>query len=877
MSHRFFGGDPWGKVGGKTNLFKTVQPLKANTFKEFFDSFIYLPIKHPITRGTYEGLNKKGKEQYKFVPFYTPATFRGTGGVFYKRNESAICCNLVCLDIDPVLDKETKEEISHPAKPYADNPRSLHTLLEGLNFIVHKTISHTPESPRLRVIVEAENLSLEQYPQAVDLVASRLGLKTVTVESKKVAQAMFRPTVFKDTDLDRDNPVIASSFEGQPLTGAKLGTLDTPEAPQEDLLSSDGLEFLKPRADGVSLSDVKSAMKHISPNCSMNDWVMVAMALKHQFPDDEDNAFQVFDQWSAPGETYEGTDKTRYRWGTLKANTWNRLPVTIRTLFKMAKDAGWENPEVEQRYYDQLIDWLSSAKTSGQLVEKGLERIITTPLVSPIMEGPLLKHIKQVASKKFKLSLDLPPLKARLKALRAQIAEKSRKQQEKEDGVPSWATGFIYVSKPKLFYKFTTLEAIERDSVDSTFGVKLLPTQKELEQLGEPVTRQKKSTPMIRPQDYLLNEIKVPRVYDFLYCPSEPDNYIVSRDGVSFVNTYKKSYPEADPKTAKEQAGIFNAHLECLIAEKQYREYVLDFISFMVQNPGQKIRFAVLIQSAKGNGKGLISKALRGVFGSGNVSNVDPETIFSSYNDWCYGSQLVIMNEIRVTGHSRHDVMNKLKEPIADDWVSINQKYRDHRQVENVTNYIMFTNAHDALAVDPDERRYFIIKSPLQTAQHIRDLNTAGRLEGMKTLVDSQQFGGLRHYFENREISDSFDPQGPPPVTPYLKEMQEQSGDALEKIFSDLINDGNPYLQEELVSSTALLQAINREMETGRTNSKGIANLLLGMNYINAGRYRVNGDRHAIWIKRGSMFEGLDLGEIMSRDVEKHPGSAELF
>ena len=74
----------------------------------------------------------------------------------------------------------------------------------------------------------------------------------------------------------------------------------------------------------------------------------------------------------------------------------------------------------------------------------------------------------------------------------------------------------------------------------------------------------------------------------------------------------------------------------------------------------------------------------------------------------------------------------KLKPLISDDEIGVSQKYEDHRTRENVTNYLMFTNYSDALAVSDEGRRYFVVASPLQRSEDIRALAVAEGMVGLR-------------------------------------------------------------------------------------------------------------------------------------------------
>ena len=868
---RFFGGDA-------SHLFKHVEPLPCANFKEFFDTQLRAPIRSQHTAAEYTALSEAGKKQVKFVRYFTPSSFAEKSKSGYLKNNANVkAVNLICLDIDPekVKDPETGKQTetgNYPAARLIENPQRLREALDGLNFALYTTINHTPEAARARLVVEADNLPPEHYTRAVNHIAALIGLPSVTTESKTISQAMFRPTIFADTDLSFNHPVVDYYCKGTAFDPSVLVGTDT-TAPKTNRPTKqgstdffEGIEYLKQAVYGVELVDAKEAVSALSPDCSQDDWIRCAMALRHQFPEQDDAAFALFNSWSSGGRTYEGEEKTRYRWDHTSATPSNRLPTTMRTIFKLAKEAGWDCAETNQKLFTRLTNWLKGCTTLEDLLDRGFEKIVVSPLLGSAYETPLIDTVKKQAKSVFGFTYSVAELKKRLKTLQSEAKEKQRQKDSEEKPTPLWARGLVYLSGLERVYRTETCEVLTKSSFDSSYGVKLLPTAQELQERGD-TSLQAKLTPIVRPQDYILNELEIPRVYDLTYDPANPDEVIVVIGKKRFVNTYTKSYAKPDRKTADEAGQVILKHAALLIAEPEHQRRLIDFIAFMVQNPGKKIRWAFLIQSAQGNGKGLLAKALRGVFGRGNIKTVDPEAIFSPFNDWAVGTQLSILNEIRVTGHSRHDVMNKLKEPISDDHVSINQKFKPNEEFENVTNYLIFTNHKDAIAVEQRERRYFVVFSPIQTEQDTDRLMESGALEPLQKLVDSAQFGGLRAFFEDWELSPGFCPDSPPPKTSYFYEMAKHTKPEVESILDRILEEGDePTIQDDIISASDLFRAV--ALETRQPVSQRVLNsVLMCRGYKHLGRKTAAGAKHQVWVGPDPSMADLDILKILETRI----------
>lgn len=98
--------------------------------------------------------------------------------------------------------------------------------------------------------------------------------------------------------------------------------------------------------NGVNASwdEIRSALIHISPDCHRDEWVHVGMALKlageQTFNPDE--AFKIWDDWSARGEKYKGQRETYTQWRSFRSEK-NQI-VTLGTLYHLASQYGWIRP-----------------------------------------------------------------------------------------------------------------------------------------------------------------------------------------------------------------------------------------------------------------------------------------------------------------------------------------------------------------------------------------------------------------------------------------------------------------------------------------------------------------------------------------------------
>lgn len=849
--------------GGSGANLGIVSGLTPATFADFIKEVLGNPaLVNSVSRSEYAALPKDRRSQSKRVPYFTAAAFNASP--CQRVYEHATHCNLVCVDIDD----------SKYAGAFVAHPPTLRERLNPFAFAAYTTASSTPEAPRLRVVVRADHLGLGDYPAAVRYVAMLLGLPAGGFagmkESQVAVQPMYLPTLFRGDDPVSDHPLVIAVPDGAAVTAATVagssvpapsvqpGERGSPGHPPSDEIAE--LEFLRPPVEGLTPEDAESALLHIDPDCPYSEWVEVAAALRHQFTGRQaEEGFKLFNEWSAQGEKYTDPEDTKAKWDSFRVSPRGRAPVTFRSILKRATEAGWKHAEaVGARCYEATKQWIASPERSAKdLMAQGPSRIATTPLISELQKGALLSALWD-GLKRHKIAVTRVELRGAVTKVEremARAASKTPKVSTPDEQLPAWARGLCYVAGQDEFYQRHTGRSFKPQVLDSFFSVQLMTAADEA-----------RAQPAVRPRDYLLNLMKCPRVDDYTYDPSRVDPIV--QDGKRrAVNLYIPDHPDPDPTTAEEAGALFQAHVKNLIAEPEYQQTLIDYLAYHVQHPGEKIRWSVVLQGAEGCGKTTLSEAMRAVLGSRHVRNINAELLFTGFNGWAMGSQLVAIEEIRVVGHNRYEVMNNLKPCISNDHVSINEKNLRAFQTKNVTNYLMFTNHQDALAIGEGDRRYFVLFSKLQNKAQIRELGDdyfPRLFEMFRT-----QAPGLRAWFESWPISENFNPHGHAPDTPYRQAMIRTAAPAVNGAIMEILEEG-AYLtiQRDILSLTALTNALELHRLGAQASDRNVTTALLELGYQFIDRAMVGGTRHRLYAHRNVRMTPADARDLFISRVE---------
>lgn len=332
---------------GKNVASKTLTAYNA-TFRRCADYIFKKRITLAITYFQYWALNEdQQREAKKQIPYLVACSFPSTSWEG-RKTEYAGNCNLIFVDMDD----------SDHARQFVDNPLLLSERLDGFNFVVWRTTSSKHEKPRLRVMLEASGIPIDQYPESVQTIGGLLRLPYVTRESAVVTQPMFLPAIFTGhCDAIFDDPLLATHFEGRAFTVEDIATDEASLSPLRSKektataactavdTEDDSLRYLAPRDNRFTIQMAKDALRYISATCARDEWVAMAAALRHQFTGQQaDEAFEAFDEWSSTGDNYVNRADCETNWRSLQEVPRGRAPIRIGSLIKRAQEGGWKYP-----------------------------------------------------------------------------------------------------------------------------------------------------------------------------------------------------------------------------------------------------------------------------------------------------------------------------------------------------------------------------------------------------------------------------------------------------------------------------------------------------------------------------------------------------
>lgn len=580
------------------------------------------------------------------------------------------------------------------------------------------------------------------------------------------------------------------------------------------------------------------------PNAEDYDtWFQVGMSLWHQF-DGEQDGLDLWHEWSSTAFNYDPAALDE-KWDTFDAEGKNREPLTARFILKLAA----EQAEViaVETFRDIKAEIAAVAEISDlKAVAEKVKHIEFDVLQRTQIVGMVRDRFKALTKQTLTLTL---------------ARDMCRYEQPVSAELPHWLEGWVYIGVDKSFYNRRTHRMLSTEAFNAFYSRFMLTKTEILEG---------KSVPETRPSDYALNNRQIPTVSNKMYLPGEDDLFSYNR--APFVNSYNSlNVPDLPGKlNAAELAAVetVKGHFAHLFADANDRAVLLDAIAFIIQNPGKRLNWSILLQGTEGDGKTFFAGLLAAALGPENVNNLTAQALEERNNAWAEGVQVNFFEEIRLHGHNRFDVLNKVKPLITNLLVSVRRMNVDWYQVLNTATYFLTTNFRDALPLDDNDSRYFILFSRFQTKEALEEFNATDPTYYQR-LYDALQHGGaLRKWLLGHKIAPTFSADKRAPDSKAKREMiryarTEEAAALREALaFSPRVD-----LTKQLLSIDALTEWL---VEAGLDvpYGKSMAKLLLEAGFTRVGKVRIGKDTPIFWSQVPERFQDAD-GNVNELAVRK--------
>jgi hypothetical protein len=155
---------------------------------------------------------------------------------------------------------------------------------------------------------------------------------------------------------------------------------------------------------------------------------------------------------------------------------------------------------------------------------------------------------------------------------------------------------------------------------------------------------------------------------------------------------------------------LLRKHIREVLAAGDQRiyEYILNWLAWAVQHPGEQAEVALVFIGERGTGKGTLGKAMSKIFGQHALHLSSPEHLtgrFNAHLRWC-----CFLFADEAYGPKDKSAEGVLKRLITEDTLTIEQKGRDPIEVPNLLHAMMASNNDWVVPAGAHERRFMVQK-----------------------------------------------------------------------------------------------------------------------------------------------------------------------
>ena len=570
-------------------------------------------------------------------------------------------------------------------------------------------------------------------------------------------------------------------------------------------VNDDKDDFMDMLGPDIPIETISSKLDILDPSMPHDNWIKVGMAL-HDW--DQTLGLDLWEDWSKPGKTYE-PGLTARKWDTFEVGR----GTTIGSLFHFSDEAKDDNLKT-------LIVNINEA-TLSKLKKKIIPEIQNTDF-NEFDKKIIVKALQNKLSKVYGVKIPIQDVRDQL-----------TRTYDKDDDKPDWCKNWVKVRSHGAYFNLESM----------------LPTHPGFfnTEHGKDVPESENCTAVA----YTDKKGLIDCVDALSYMPLVKDK-IFESSGKIYLNTFdRKSIPKptADfTEKGLEIVDLIERHIS-YICNDDVDDFhtLLQWLAHQVQYPGKKINWAPLICGEPGIGKSFLGNLLSACLGSTNVGIVKSDEVSNNFNSWATGVVVNVLQELKISGHNRYEIINMLKPLITDSMIQVNEKFVKQHTVPNTTNYICFTNEMDALPLTNKDRRWWIVFTDSSNPPYVKGDNYFTKLfDGIENHKEE-----LCKWLLEYEITEKFKNLTEAPVTSYKTSMiasEEFSTEGLSEL-KQLLSEGGKYYNNEMFSTIEIFEALAAKYDIFISSARTKGALCRKVGFMYYRRFWINDKTRTIYVR----------------------------
>jgi hypothetical protein len=267
-----------------------------------------------------------------------------------------------------------------------------------------------------------------------------------------------------------------------------------------------------------------------------------------------------------------------------------------------------------------------------------------------------------------------------------------------------------------------------------------------------------------------------------------------------------------------------------LVPLESDREILISYFATLVQNPGIKLNWSVVLQSKEGAGKSTLIKILRYALGQDYVIGISVNDLKDKFNGWQADKLLVFIEETSGLG-SPSQLYEQLKDLITQEYITINEKFLGRYTQKYYVNFILLTNYKDCLKANKDSRRFafFFCDSGRRPTEESNDFHT--------WLEENGGYDICTHFLKNFKIPSYLDQTNKisskdAPRTSFFEEAISSTYSEVQSVILEAVENGAVGFRNGWIASHKLINYFEEFHPKIRLPIHKIKKILDSMGYI---------------------------------------------
>ncbi|WP_367647382.1 primase-helicase family protein [Ruegeria arenilitoris] len=210
--------------------------------------------------------------------------------------------------------------------------------------------------------------------------------------------------------------------------------------------------------------------------------------------------------------------------------------------------------------------------------------------------------------------------------------------------------------------------------------------------------------------------------------------------------------------------------------------YILDWLAWVIQNPGKPVGVMLTLIGEQGTGKGTLGNMLLSIFGQHGTRAGTKDSLVGKHCAHLLGACFVLVDEPPFAGDKA--AADTLKGMITEPLLAVEPKFQDRFEVDNMLSFMTLTNHQWALHVEFSDRRNAVFEVPLT-----KKGKTAYWAQVQGRFTSKEGKAAVLYYLQNRDVSQ-WSAENDRPKTPIYFQQKLQSLDPVMRFWRRVVQAG---------------------------------------------------------------------------------------